>query len=61
MLLAVGGRREDHLRTYAEVELVGRTPAVPYGMPYESGVPLWILRRPSRPLTAAFEEARSFQ
>jgi len=61
VLLAVGGLREDHLRTYAEVELVGRTPAVPHGMPYESSVPLWVLRRPTRPLAAAFEDAKHYQ
>jgi len=61
VVLAVGGRAEDHARTFAEVELVGRTPAVPLGMPYESEIPLYVLRRPLRPLTEAFAEARSYR
>ncbi len=61
VVLAVGGRAEDHARSFAEVVVVGRTPVIPYGIPDESSIPIYLLRRPTRPLAESFQGAKSFQ
>ena len=61
IVLAVGGRAEDHARTFAEVRVVGRTPVIPFGLPYESDVPIFLLKILKRPLATAFEGAKSYQ
>jgi len=58
VVLAVGGREEDHATAFGEVRLLGRTPAIPHGMPYESEIPVYLLRRPLRPVTELFRAAR---
>jgi hypothetical protein len=60
VVLAVGGRAEDHARSFAEVEVVGRTPWIPFGIPDESDIPIFLLRRPTRPLADSFHEAKRF-
>jgi hypothetical protein len=60
VVLAVGGRTEDHARSFAEVVMVGRTPSIPYGIPGESDIPIYLLRRPTRPLAESFRGARTF-
>ncbi len=60
VVLAVGGRAEDHARGFERVELVGRTPQVPYGMPYESGIAIYLLRGPREPLPRLFEGSREY-
>jgi hypothetical protein len=61
VVLAVGGRAEDHARSFAEVVTVGRTPRIPYGIPDESSIPIYVLRRPTRPLAESFQGAKRFQ
>jgi 4-amino-4-deoxy-L-arabinose transferase-like glycosyltransferase len=60
VVLAVGGRAEDHARSFAEVVMVGRTPLIPYGIPDESNIPIYVLRRPTRPLLESFQGAKRF-
>jgi 4-amino-4-deoxy-L-arabinose transferase-like glycosyltransferase len=60
VVLALGGRAEDHARSFAEVVEVGRTPLIPYGIPDESNIPIYVLRRPTRPLAESFQEAKRF-
>jgi hypothetical protein len=60
VVLAVGGRAEDHALSFAEVVLVGRTPGIPYGIPDESNIPIYLLRRPTRPLAESFRGAKRF-
>jgi hypothetical protein len=61
VVLALGGRAEDHARSFAEVVIVGRTPSIPYGIPDESDIPIYVLRRPTRPLAESFQGAKRFQ
>jgi hypothetical protein len=61
VVLAVGGRAEDHARSFGEVVIVGRTPGIRFGIPDESSIPIYLLRRPTRPLAEAFQEAKRFQ
>ena len=60
VMLAVGGRAEDHARSFAEVVMVGRTPRIPFGIPDESDIPIYVLRRPIRPLAESFQGAKRF-
>ncbi len=60
VVLAVGGRAEDHARGFERVELVGRTPLIRYGMPYESEIPIYLLRGPRSPLAAQFALVKSY-
>lgn len=61
VVVALGGRPEDYARDFAEVALAGRTPPVPLGMPYESEVPIYLLRRPRAPIAELFRGAKSYQ
>jgi hypothetical protein len=61
VVVTLGGRAEDYLPDFAEVTLAGRTPAVPQGMPYESEVPIFVLRGPRRPVAELFLKARHYQ
>jgi hypothetical protein len=40
--------------------MVGRTPRIPYGIPDESSIPIYVLRRPTRPLAESFQGAKSY-
>jgi len=43
-LIVIGGEREDHLDSFEEVELAGRSDPR-YAMPYERDLALWVCRR----------------
>lgn len=60
VVVALGGRAEDYARDFAEVTLAGRTPRVPYGMDYESEVPVFVLRRPRAPVAELFKASRRY-
>jgi hypothetical protein len=47
VLIIIGGRAEDHLKTYAEVSEFARTRSG-WAMPYENDRPIFICRRPKR-------------
>ena len=49
VLIAIGGDREGFLVAFEEVERADETDA-PYAMPYENHLPIWLCRRPKRPL-----------
>ncbi len=57
----LGGRREDYASDFGEVELAGRTPALPDGMPYESAVPVYVLRGPRAPVAELFKASKNYQ
>jgi len=61
VVLAVGGRAEEYAADFGEVRMVGRTPAVEHGMPYESDIPIFVLRGPVQPVASLFEGARHFE
>ena len=61
VVLAVGGRAEDHARSFAEVVIVGRAPEIRFGIPGESNIPIYVLRRPTRPLAEAFQGSKWFE
>ena len=61
LVVALGGRAEEYARDFAAVALVARTPAVPDGMPYESEVPIFLLRAPRRPVAELFLASKSYQ
>jgi 4-amino-4-deoxy-L-arabinose transferase-like glycosyltransferase len=61
VVVALGGRAEEYARDFARVTPAGRTPAVPYGMPYESEVPLYVLRGPRAPLAELFRASKNYQ
>jgi len=58
--LAVGGDAEGYARAFETVTPVGRTPEIPWGMPYESGIPLYLLRGPRASPAALLERMRSY-
>src|SRR5262249_13589005 len=61
-VVAYGGDVDDYRRDFGEVELAGRTPSLPHGMPYGSGTPIYLLRKPRRPVHELFEAgARDYQ
>jgi Dolichyl-phosphate-mannose-protein mannosyltransferase len=59
VLIAVGEDREDLLETYEEVEEVGKTDA-PLAMPYENEVPIYVCRKPRRPLQQVWPETKHY-
>jgi hypothetical protein len=61
VVVALGGRTEDYTVDFDEVALVGRTPALPDGMPYESAVPIYLLRGPRAPIAELFRASKTFQ
>jgi hypothetical protein len=61
VMIALGGRAEQHARSFEDVRLVAETPAVPHAMPYESEVAVFVLRGPRRPAAELFREARRFE
>jgi len=60
VVLAVGGDAEVYARAFETVTTMGRTPEIHYGMPYESGIPLYLLRGPRSSPAALLEMARSY-
>jgi 4-amino-4-deoxy-L-arabinose transferase-like glycosyltransferase len=61
VVVALGGRTEDYAANFSEVELAGRTPALPDGMPYESAVPVYLLRGPRAPVAELFKASKNYQ
>ncbi len=61
VVVALGGRPEDYRGDFAEVTLAGRTPPVPFGMAFESEVPIYVLRGPRAPVAELFQASRSYQ
>lgn len=61
VVVALGGRPEDYARDFAEVALEGRTPVVPFGMAYESEVPIYVLRGPRAPVAELFLQSRHYE
>ena len=61
IVIALGGARSDYAGDFAQVELAGRTPDVPDGMPYESAIPIYVLRGPRRPVAELFVSAKHFE
>jgi 4-amino-4-deoxy-L-arabinose transferase-like glycosyltransferase len=61
VVVALGGRAEDFARDFAELALVGRTPALPDGMPYESAVPIYLLRGPRAPVAELFRASKNYR
>lgn len=61
VVVALGGRMEQHASNFDEVTLAGRTPALPDGMPYESAVPIYVLRRPRAPIAELLRTTKSYR
>lgn len=61
VVVALGGDRGDYQRDFSEVTRAGQTPPVPDGMPYESEVPIFVLRGPRAPVRELFLSARHFE
>lgn len=52
-MIVIGGKPEDHLRSFERVEQAGTVPHAPYAMPYEQDLPVFLcrgLRMPIREL-----------
>ena len=60
-VLALGGERGGYVQDFATVALLGVTPEIPEGMPYESRVPVFLLRGPRKPLAVLLEGAKHFE
>jgi 4-amino-4-deoxy-L-arabinose transferase-like glycosyltransferase len=61
VVVALGGDADDYSRDFAEVSAVGRTPEVPLGMPYESAVPIFLLKHPRAPFPELFRASKHFE
>jgi 4-amino-4-deoxy-L-arabinose transferase-like glycosyltransferase len=59
-VLVVGGRAEDHRRSFERVEQVGETPDSPWSMPYERKRPIWLLAGPRVPFTTLWAAVRLY-
>lgn len=60
-LLIVGGDAEDHRSECAHVELLARTPASPYVMPYENALPIWHCLGLRQPLSQLWPFTRHYE
>ena len=60
VVITLGGEAADHARYYEQVELVGRTPPNPHGLPYEDSRPIFVLRHPRMPLTEIWPKLKLF-
>lgn len=61
LVVAVGGRPEDYQRDFADVRRVAETPEMPYAMPYESQVDLFVLRGPRAGVAELFRSAKHYE
>lgn len=59
VLIVLGGRVEDHRKSYADVRRVD-TVECGYCMPYENHRPVYVLRQPVRPLDEIWRTSRIF-
>ncbi|BCS35606.2 hypothetical protein TBR22_A48400 [Luteitalea sp. TBR-22] len=58
-LIVVGGEADDHRQVFTDVRVVGRTTCT-LCMPYEQGLPIYVCRRPTRPLRELWPAVRHF-
>lgn len=61
VVIALGGASQDYAGDFGEVTLVDRTPEVARGMPYESEIPIFVLRGPRAPVAELFRASRHFE
>lgn len=62
VMVALGGEASDYAGDFGQVTLAGHTPDIPEGMPYESEVPIFVLRAPHPPVTELFRRgAKHFE
>jgi len=61
VVVAVGGREQDHLRFYREVRLAARMPPNPWVMPYESELGIFVLRGPLVPFEELWPRLRHYE
>lgn len=59
VLIRIGGSAERSLELFEHVEEVARVHST-YGMPYESDLPILLLRSPRRPLVELWAEGKNF-
>ena len=59
VLLIIGGARADHLEHFATVEPGGVFRCADC-MPYENGLPIWVVRGPRRPLAELWPQPKRF-
>jgi hypothetical protein len=60
VLVIVGGRAEDHRRSYVDVVAVGETHH-PYAMPYENHLPVYVCRGARQPLALLWPSVKRYQ
>jgi hypothetical protein len=58
-VLIIGGKPEDHAKTFASVEPVAAIEN-PYGMPYERNLTVYACRRIKVPLALAWDRSRHY-
>ena len=61
VLIAVGGRRQDYTRDFADVVEVARLPPNPWVMPYEDELPIFVARGRLRPMSEIWPGARHYE
>jgi hypothetical protein len=59
VLIIIGGDRQDHLKAYEEVTLFA-VHSNKYAMPSETGLAIWICRRPKVTLGQIWQEVKEF-
>ena len=59
LIIRIGGAAERYLEIFEEAEEVARVHST-YGMPYESDLPILLLRKPRRPLAELWAEGKNF-
>jgi 4-amino-4-deoxy-L-arabinose transferase-like glycosyltransferase len=60
-VLALGGELQDYQKDFGRVALLGHTPELPRGMPYESSIPIYLLESPRAPIRELFKGAKNFR
>lgn len=60
-LLIVGGRVEDHRRSFAECREAAREKDAPWAMPYERALPIWLCRGLRRPLGVIWPQVKHYE
>ena len=61
VLIAVGGRRDDYTRDFADVVEAARLPPNPWVMPYEDELPIFVARGLRRPMSEIWPGARHYE
>jgi 4-amino-4-deoxy-L-arabinose transferase and related glycosyltransferases of PMT family len=60
VVIEFGGTREDHLKDFRSVELVGMLDD-PYAMPYETNKPIWVERGLKKPLSEVWPKVKHYE